>query len=506
MLTLPAHSRLRLLRVGLTAVVSVVICVGLAQACTIGVASGRATADGRPLLWKVRDNGAVPDNEVYYNTSLTLPFIAVVTADGGPDSPAWMGTNVHGFALVNADARDLADPESRANGEFMREALGSCRSVSEFLALLEATNGIRDTHGNFGVIDSTGAAFIIEASRDEFWTYDTWSTERGFIIRTNFACVDTAGAGIDGLPGEERFVRSTDLVTGWADAGNLNVANLALRHARDFSNWACQPFPVPCYDCGEPDSLYGCFDTYFSISAGGTVSAAVIQGVAPPPAVEPAWLTTFWVQLGQPACTIASPYWPVGPAPAVADGQETAPLCDMANQLREHVVFHIPYYPRIVDSFALLDGAGGGLWSILLPAEIAALDATNERLTWWRLDPPAASTVLAFEDSLAGAAYDILALDVVTVAPAPVTLLQLAAYPNPFNPTTTLAFDLPRDGPVRLDVHDLAGRRVARLLDGIRAAGAHRIDWQPAGLASGVYVARLQAAGVVALRRLVLVR
>ena len=502
---MPALSRLQL-RIGLATAVLVAICGTLAQACTIGVASGRATADGRPLLWKVRDNGAVPDNEVYYNTSLTLPFIALVTANGEPDSPTWMGTNVHGFALVNSDARDLADPEPRANGEFMRAALGSCRSVSEFLTLLEATNGIRDTHGNFGVIDSTGAAYIIEASRDDYWTYDTRDTERGFIIRTNFACVDTAGTGIDGLPGEERFVRSTDLVTEWTDAGNLNVANLAGQHARDFSDWASRPFPVPCYDCGEPDTLYGYIDTYFSISAGGTVSAAVIQGVAPPPAVEPAWLTTFWVHLGQPACTIASPYWPVGPAPAVADGSETAPLCDLANQLRQHVVFHIPSYPRIVDSFALRDGNGGGLWSTLLPAETAAFNVTNERLSRWRLDPPATSTVLAFEDSLAGAAYDLLVLDVLVVPPTPATQLQLAAYPNPFNPTTTLVFDLPREGQVRLDVHDLVGRRVARLLDGFRAAGTHRVGWQPDGLPSGVYVARLQAAGALGRRRLLLVR
>jgi hypothetical protein len=283
----------RLLRVGLLVVVLAVLGSGTSPACTIGVASGRATADGRPLLWKVRDNAAVPDNEVYYNTPLALPFLAVVSADGGADSPAWMGTNVHGFSLVNANAGDLSARLSRANGEFMRAALGSCRSVREFVDLLAATDGIRDTHGNFGVIDSTGAALIIEASRHQFWTYDTADTELGFIIRTNFACVDTAGTGIDGLPGAERFVRATDLVTGWVDSGDLTVANLAGQLARDFSGWSSQPIPVPCYGCGAPDSLYGCFDTFFSICAGGTVSAAVIQGVAPPPALEPAWLTTL---------------------------------------------------------------------------------------------------------------------------------------------------------------------------------------------------------------------
>jgi len=499
-------SRRHLLCVGLMVAAMMATIGDLARACTIGVASGRATADGRPLLWKVRDNAAVPDNEVYHNTSLTLPFIAVVTADGGPDSPTWMGTNRHGFALVNADAGGLADPPTRANGEFMRTALGSCRSVSEFLTLLESTNGSRDTHASFGVIDSTGAAFIVEASRDGFWTYDSEDTERGFIVRTNFACVDTAGTGIDGLPGEERFVRSTDLVTAWVDAGELSVANLVGLHARDFSNWISQPLPVPCYYCGEPDSLYGCFDTYFSICSGGTVSAAVIQGVAPPPAAEPAWLTTFWVHLGQPACTVASPYWPVGPVPAVANGADTAPLCDRANQLRHHVVFRVPNQFLMADSFALRDGFGGGLWSTLLPAETAALAATDERLYRWRLDPPTASAVLAFEDSLAFAVYDLLALDLSGTPIPAAPSLRLVAYPNPFNPTTKLAFDLAREEHVRLDVHDLAGRRVARLVNRTCAVGTHRVDWRPDGLASGVYVARLQAGQLLAHRRLILVK
>jgi len=86
------------------------------------------------------------------------------------------------------------------------------------------------------------------------------------------------------------------------------------------------------------------------------------------------------------------------------------------------------------------------------------------------------------------------------------------AFPNPFNPSTTLAFTLPAAGTVRLDVYDVTGRRVRRLLDGPAAAGRNEVVWDgrdDAGraLASGAYLARLTAPRAApSTRRLTLVR
>ncbi len=482
--------------------------------CTIGVAAGRATMDGRPLLWKVRDQPATPNNEVYFHDALAYRFVAVVNANGTDDSAAWLGVNEHGFGLLNANVEDLASGKAaRANGGFMREALGGCRSVAEFVALLDSTNGGRDTHGNFAVLDSTGAAVMFEVSPDTFWTFDAEADALGFVVRTNFACHDTAGVGIDGRAGEERFVRAQGFVTDLATGDSLSCANLLGRLSRDFSDWASRPIEVPCHGCGTPDSLYGYIETYFSICSNNTVCGGAVQGVAPPPAdPEPAWLSTLWVQLGQPASTIASPYWPVGPTPAVADGDTTAPLCDVAADLRG-VVFPSRTYRRLVDSFALRDDAGGGLWSHLLPAEAAVLATTQERRDRWRFSPPTWEVVLIFEDSLATAAYDILHTAWLTAAPAdpaaaasPPAVSLAAIGPNPFNPRATLEAGLARGGRARLEILDLRGRRVAMLVDAPLAAGRHRYVWQTAGDASGVYVARLTADGGVATRRLVLLR
>lgn len=85
---------------------------------------------------------------------------------------------------------------------------------------------------------------------------------------------------------------------------------------------------------------------------------------------------------------------------------------------------------------------------------------------------------------------------------AVVSEIDLRAAPNPFNPATVLRFSLAAGGPARLEVFDLAGRRVAVLHDGPLPAGRHEFAWQPRELGSGVYLARvstLQGAGTTRL-------
>jgi hypothetical protein len=86
-----------------------------------------------------------------------------------------------------------------------------------------------------------------------------------------------------------------------------------------------------------------------------------------------------------------------------------------------------------------------------------------------------------------------------------------APTPNPFNPATTIRFSLRESGPVRLEVYDLAGRRVATLVHDDLGAGPHEVVWHGTdddGLraASGVYVCRLHAGGLTENRRLALVK
>jgi hypothetical protein len=67
------------------------------------------------------------------------------------------------------------------------------------------------------------------------------------------------------------------------------------------------------------------------------------------------------------------------------------------------------------------------------------------------------------------------------------------AYPNPFNPSTTIRFDLPQAAKVRLAVYDMLGREVAVLADEERPAGQHSMRFDAGKLSSGMYIFRLQA-------------
>jgi uncharacterized protein (DUF362 family) len=70
-----------------------------------------------------------------------------------------------------------------------------------------------------------------------------------------------------------------------------------------------------------------------------------------------------------------------------------------------------------------------------------------------------------------------------------------ANYPNPFNPSTMIVFYLPKNEFVTLKVYDITGRMVETLIEGEVPAGEHRLQWSAQGLASGVYLCRLEAKG-----------
>jgi hypothetical protein len=84
-------------------------------------------------------------------------------------------------------------------------------------------------------------------------------------------------------------------------------------------------------------------------------------------------------------------------------------------------------------------------------------------------------------------------------------------YPNPFNPTTTIEYGLPVDGHVTINVYNVLGQEVRRLVDDDQTAGKHNVLWDGtddagAAVATGVYLYRIEAGPFTASRSMLLIK
>jgi hypothetical protein len=304
------------------------------EECTVGVACGKATADGRPLLWKNRD-AQKKDNVVLAFDDGIAPYLGL--CDAGNREVVWGGANAKGFCIINSVSRDLPGGSTKGpgNGGFMKRALKECVTVDDFEQLLRATNDNgRRTKANFGVIDAKGGAAFFEASHTKFTRFDAKDAADGLVLRTNHA---TTAAGDRG---KERLARET-AVCKKPPKGGLTPAFVLGELLRDLT-------PPPSAKAGES----GWQDARETIHRQTTVAALVLHGVKP--GEDAAW-TTMWTALGQPLFTPAIPLWPAaGAVPAVVAGEPKSPLCSAARALAD------AFYEAAAGDGATGDGGAGG--------------------------------------------------------------------------------------------------------------------------------------------------
>ncbi|MBU1636236.1 T9SS type A sorting domain-containing protein, partial [bacterium] len=70
---------------------------------------------------------------------------------------------------------------------------------------------------------------------------------------------------------------------------------------------------------------------------------------------------------------------------------------------------------------------------------------------------------------------------------------SLSVYPNPFNPSTTISFDLPQQAHVSLIAYDLLGRKIEQLFSETISAGSHSLNWDCSSCATGLYIIKLRS-------------
>ena len=90
------------------------------------------------------------------------------------------------------------------------------------------------------------------------------------------------------------------------------------------------------------------------------------------------------------------------------------------------------------------------------------------------------------------------------VIPTEVSLSK--AYPNPFNPSTTISYDVPSDMNISLVVYDVRGRMVAELANGMREQGRYDVIWNAENQSSGVYFMKLVAGNTMKTQKMMLVK
>jgi len=155
-----------------------------------------------------------------------------------------------------------------------------------------------------------------------------------------------------------------------------------------------------------------------------------------------------------------------------------------------------------------IPGLGAGIWVwfkngevqelMMRPSETEMSQTLRTGLPWRDIDR------LAIAVSSFSATVGSPVLSFSSYVPEALTLNQ--NYPNPFNPSTTIRFELAAREQVRLAIYDVAGRRVAEILNQTLPAGVHQVEFDGTGLASGVYFYRISTSTVSSTRSMMLIK
>ena len=235
-------------------------------ACTSVLISGRRTASGKPIIFKNRDTGCL-DNRLQWWEVNGVRFVGIVNSPI-EDGEIWSGTNSYGFSILNTADYNFnedslyaaeqhrqhqiekqagkAEPGSRSmatgwqgekrkiqmdrEGEVMYKALAVCRTVEDFLHLLDTLPKPLGVETNFGVCDAEGGCMYVECNNWRYVVYDVNAIPEGYKVQTNYAF---AGNEEDRM-GVERYRTATAIMAEQQakyPTGDLHIDNAwLLRH------------------------------------------------------------------------------------------------------------------------------------------------------------------------------------------------------------------------------------------------------------------------------------
>jgi hypothetical protein len=356
-----------------------------ALCCTTIIVSGKATKDGRPLMWKNADTEN-PNHSVVYSDYTGYPLLAVIRTSSTDDNKAssWTGVNSEGFSIMNTLSYNLSEkPNSSRNGALMRKALEICKNVPDFKHYLDTLTRPLNVEANFGVIDAEGNAAYFETYSDGYRMLDVNDpaiAPNGYLVYTNFS------------------------YTGFYDKGQGHIRYQNAQHqvakvlpSKDFSPQWILNHLARCYYHSLLDvdftseKAMNLFHGYIPdenlIARKSTASATVVQGVKKGENPE---LTTMWVALGYPPCSVAIPAWVKAGKdnPAILIRQPGAPVSkigEMVLDLKANVYDVQKGQGEEYVNFAkVYNREGTGYMQKLAPIENYVFETVNPMLEKWR--------------------------------------------------------------------------------------------------------------------------
>ena len=300
-------------------------------ACTSAIFTGKATADGRPLMWKHRDTGE-PNNRIQYFKGEKYTFYALINSPDFLLNEAWSGTNEVGFSIMNTASYNLKNDDVPSKmmdkeGVVMFKALATCKTLKDFEKMLDKYKRPMGVEANFGVIDAEGGAAYYEVNNDS-WTKvdvnDPKIAPQGYMVYTNHS---NTGRLNDGMG----YVRYTN--------ADKIVKEQIARNGKITAQWIMQELSRTFYhsilgidlnkDKELVDKCNGWFMDQDFIPRKSSTCAIVVEGVKPG---EPAANTVMWTILGYPPIGVAVPLMVANgtnvPSFMTAEGTGNAKMCD----------------------------------------------------------------------------------------------------------------------------------------------------------------------------------
>ncbi|MGI6717677.1 MAG: hypothetical protein ACOX4D_00750 [Bacteroidales bacterium] len=376
-----------------------------AFSCTTAVISGKATSDGRPILWKMRDTDFLKNYMKYFkSTDSTYAFTGVINSVDTLALEVWAGTNEKGFAIMNSASFNVNLNDSikldNQEGYFMKEALEKCANLKEFEDLLNKKPKPLGLAAHFGVIDANGGAAFYEVNNYNWTKYDANDPKvapDGYVLRTNFSETGKPNIGY----GFVRLETAKELFSEATKNNSINYKTIIQDFSRCLYNSVTKNNYRQLYE-NKPYS-----DTFVHsdnlITSTGAASCTVIQGVLP---TEDCSMNTLWTMVGFPNTCITLPIFTNEDdvMPEVLEYNKTlknSPLNNYSLKLKDRCYpidnpdgYHYLLIGKLVNK------EGTGYIQLIEPVEKEIFALTEEKLAKWRSKKPSVKELKAFYNEL----------------------------------------------------------------------------------------------------------